>query len=352
MGYVALRISRRLALLAICIFLTPYLATAQDFDRLLKQINSSVVTIYTDNGQGSGFFIDRRGYIATCYHVVDGTSRIRVETGNGVKYSAQIVSEDRAADLAIIRLLNPNKRGHYYLPISTALPEIRSEVIVLGTPEGVKFLPTIGVILGYNVTDNGVRVIQISRVSSFGSSGSPVVTRQGKVVGVVKAGSKSGDKTYATQTEYLLPLVSEINSAAGESKPERVASPARSAQAYFNLGVEYDKQNRYEEAIEAYKKAIGLNPRYPRAYGALGALWLIRKDGRKNEEQAIKYLEKAVQLDPNYVRARYLLGIAYFKIGDVDGAVQQCNSLRELSATQPEADQRAKSLCKMVTEDK
>ncbi len=56
------------------------------------------------NGMGTGVVIDRRGYIMTNYHVVDGVRDIQVTLAGGERYIAKLVARDPETDLAIIKI--------------------------------------------------------------------------------------------------------------------------------------------------------------------------------------------------------------------------------------------------------
>ena len=57
-------------------------------------------------GQGSGFIIDRKGYILTNNHVVEKAQKIIVTLANGHKLSASLVGRDPASDLAVIKIIS------------------------------------------------------------------------------------------------------------------------------------------------------------------------------------------------------------------------------------------------------
>src|SRR5581483_6992208 len=59
-------------------------------------------------GQGSGFIIDRDGHVLTNYHVVDGARQIEVTLHNRKKYRVTIVGTDRSHDLAIVQIKAPD----------------------------------------------------------------------------------------------------------------------------------------------------------------------------------------------------------------------------------------------------
>src|SRR6185369_3894062 len=58
-------------------------------------------------GQGSGFVIDKQGHILTNYHVVANARQVEVTLANRKKYKAQIIGLDPAHDLAVIRITAP-----------------------------------------------------------------------------------------------------------------------------------------------------------------------------------------------------------------------------------------------------
>jgi len=62
-------------------------------------------------GQGSGFVIDKQGHILTNYHVVQGAQQVEVTFSDRKKYKAQIVGTDPSHDLAIIQINRPFLQG-------------------------------------------------------------------------------------------------------------------------------------------------------------------------------------------------------------------------------------------------
>ena len=88
--------------------------------------------------------------------------------------------------------------------------------------------------------------------------------------------------------------------------------------AYTNMGLFYQNKQMYKEAIEEYKKALELNPKYPLAHNNLGILY--KKSGRFDE--AIKEYETAISLDPGYLNPCYNLGLLYLERGQLDKAAE------------------------------
>src|SRR6266481_6150762 len=59
-------------------------------------------------GQGSGFVIDKEGHILTNYHVIADARQVKVTLHNGSSYPATVIGTDRAHDLAVIQIKAPN----------------------------------------------------------------------------------------------------------------------------------------------------------------------------------------------------------------------------------------------------
>jgi len=87
--------------------------------------------------------------------------------------------------------------------------------------------------------------------------------------------------------------------------------------AYNNLGVELDKQDRLEEAVEHFLKALQIKPDYVDAHYSLGVV--LEKQGRK--EAAMDHYLQALRINPNYVRAQYNIGLSLSKQGRLEEAV-------------------------------
>ncbi len=59
-------------------------------------------------GQGSGFVIDKAGHILTNYHVIADARQVEVTLHNRKKYKATIVGTDKSHDLAIVQIKAPD----------------------------------------------------------------------------------------------------------------------------------------------------------------------------------------------------------------------------------------------------
>lgn len=115
-------------------------------------------------------------------------------------------------------------------------------------------------------------------------------------------------------------------------------SPNKS-RGFNNLGFYLYKENRFEQALSAFKRSLALNPNYPNGYCNVGAVYLARGD----IEAAIQYFNRAILLKPDDGLFHYNLGKAYmakkwelmakeqFAIACTQGIEQACNLLNNVT---------------------
>jgi len=172
-------------------------------------------------GNGSGFFINEKGYIATNYHVVEEANAIQVEYfQKGVKniFSAKVIVTDKQNDLAIIQVDDPKFKTLPTIPyvFSSTIKDVGSEVFALGYPmaqvmgDEIKF--TDGKISSKTGIEGDITVYQISVPIQPGNSGGPLFDNKGNLVGITSSGLNkeyfnSENVNYAIKTTYLKNLI-------------------------------------------------------------------------------------------------------------------------------------------------
>jgi serine protease Do len=137
-------------------------------------------------GQGSGFIIDKSGYIVTNNHVVEGADTIKVILKDDKEYDAKIVGRDPVTDIALIKVEAKGNLPTVPLGSSDNL-KVGEWVAAIGSPFGLEHTVTAGIVsakgrvIGSGPYDD---FIQTDASINPGNSGGPLIDMQGEVVGI------------------------------------------------------------------------------------------------------------------------------------------------------------------------
>ena len=168
------------------------------------------------NKNGTGFNIAAEGLILTNYHVIEGGSSIKIIFPDGQSYFSNEYRRISQADIAVIKLKQSELP---YLPLE--LQEIAADEILLtiiGNPLGYKQIPVQGKIGSY-YKYNDYTILEINAPVKPGSSGSPVINSNGRIVGIVFAHrdlQQDGSAEYHALAIPLHQFGEEIKSMSGK----------------------------------------------------------------------------------------------------------------------------------------
>jgi len=142
---------------------------------------------YPQEGQGSGFIIDKDGHILTNYHVIANAREVEVTLSNKKKYKASVIGRDRSHDLAVIQIKAPGLIPAT-LGDSKALI-VGQNVYAIGNPFGLSGTMTRGIISSMRPiqTPEGAEIdeaIQTDAAINPGNSGGPLLNSHGEVIGI------------------------------------------------------------------------------------------------------------------------------------------------------------------------
>src|SRR6202795_2954306 len=138
-------------------------------------------------GQGSGFIIDRDGHVLTNYHVIANARQVEVTLHNRKKYRATIVGTDRSHDLAIVQIKAP-ELSPMVLGDSKNL-QVGQKVYAIGNPFGLAGTLTSGIVSSIRSVQepDGITIdeaIQTDAAINPGNSGGPLLNSHGEVIGI------------------------------------------------------------------------------------------------------------------------------------------------------------------------
>lgn len=215
-------VKRSVALAAALLAVWPHSVSA-DGERAASAL-ASVVSVLPEwpssavravEPEGSGVAVIDGYYVVTALHVVDKALSVRIRTGDGLIFSAEIVGRDRATDLALLRVATPLQ------PLAfSGEPRLGEDVCALGNAFGLGVSMSCGVVSALHrsgVGFNGIEdFVQTDAAVNPGSSGGALVNGEGELVGILSAiFTKQSDANIGINFAVSAPLAARV---AGELK--------------------------------------------------------------------------------------------------------------------------------------
>jgi serine protease Do len=165
----------------------------QSVRELVKTLGSAVVQVRTPEGLGSGFFINRDGFLITNFHVVEGETQISVEVfyqkdgqlERKTYKQVRIIALNKFGDLALLHI--EDKDAPQFASVTLGDSDklsVGDSVFAIGSPMGLERTVTQGIVSTKTREIEGVLYLQTTAQINPGNSGGPLFNLRGEVVGV------------------------------------------------------------------------------------------------------------------------------------------------------------------------
>ena len=202
-----------------------------------------------EHSLGSGFIINKEGYIVTNDHVVRDAEQIQVKLSNESVYNGKVIGSDPKTDIAVIKIDAKEPLTTAVLGDSNTL-QVGQWAVAIGNPFGLDRTVTVGVVSATGRSNMGIETyedfVQTDASINPGNSGGPLLNIHGEVIGIntaiVAAGQGIG---FAIPVNMAKQVVTQLISKGNVSRGW--------------LGVSIQSVN------EEMARSFGL----PKAYGAL-----------------------------------------------------------------------------------
>ena len=140
-----------------------------------------------EEGQGTGFILDKDGHILTNFHVIANAQKVEVTLYNRKTVTAKVIGADRQHDLAIIKIDVPNLTA-VTLGDSRSI-QVGQKVFAIGNPFGLSGTMTRGIVSSIRSVrgpsgDSIDEAIQTDAAINPGNSGGPLLNSRGEVIGI------------------------------------------------------------------------------------------------------------------------------------------------------------------------
>lgn len=154
--------------------------TSQEVSKKALQWTAS---IRGDGVYGSGIVVDKRGYVLTNHHVIQGLDKIRVQFTDTAELPAKVVADDKDLDLALLKV---DITRPVAAPAGDFLAaEVGDDVYAVGSPRKMNFTVSRGMVSYVGRRIDGNYYLQSDLATNDGNSGGPVVNDRGEVIGVM-----------------------------------------------------------------------------------------------------------------------------------------------------------------------
>lgn len=161
-----------------------------------------------EEGQGSGFIIDRSGIVLTNAHVVSGADEVTITLQDGREFAATVRGTDPVTDLAVVQINgSPSNLPVAILGDSDQM-QVGDWAIAVGSPGGLNNTVTLGIIstldrpsFQVGIPDKRLNFLQTDAAINPGNSGGPLLNDRGEVIGI-----NTAIRANATGIGFAIPI--------------------------------------------------------------------------------------------------------------------------------------------------
>jgi serine protease DegQ len=163
--------------------------STEQIPQVVDRVQPSVVSVVTEQGQGSGVIFDsENGFVITNDHVAGGSNELEIVLANGEAVPARLRASTDRYDIAVLEV---ERDGLPAATFASALPRVGSLAIAMGNPSGFENSVSAGIVSGLDreipaggQTPALVDLIQTDAAISPGNSGGALVGANGEVIGI------------------------------------------------------------------------------------------------------------------------------------------------------------------------
>jgi S1-C subfamily serine protease len=263
---------------------TPKLPSSSGADNLagyFKRLKNTVVTVKSETGQGTGFFVDSKGLVLTNQHVVGKSAYLAVQFDREHKIAARLIAADEQKDVALLWV------NMAALPNASPAPLDRAagnrapvqegqRVFTIGSPLTLEKIITTGI-----VSKVEPHTILSDININPGNSGGPLFNSDGQVIGLTTFGAQDQagpGVSGIVRIEEALPLLEQNRAKASGTPPPGALLPVEPLTPYPVTGL--------KEALKADK--LDARPYYLEAGDFYVALSTPPFDYREQEERRLQ----------------------------------------------------------------
>jgi serine protease Do len=179
--------------------------------QIAARATPAVVSITSPNSFGTGFVIRKDGWVATNLHVIAGASELTVVTADRHEYPVvEVLGFDELHDLALVRI--EAKEMSVVSLGDSDLVRAGDSVVAIGHPLRLEDTVSNGLVSAVRVLNPAQSVLQISAPIAPGSSGGPLFSDKGEVIGVATFyGLKGQNLNFGVPVRYLKALLEDTH---------------------------------------------------------------------------------------------------------------------------------------------